>query len=259
MSISGSQSQTISVTEAMSPQAFRGTVAFALGSALVGLILAIISTVVPWMAFGAPNQSPEFLYSPFQFQSCRYDFRRNYQCKKSEYTACEYITELQKLSEYPVEGNFCVLDENLKGLVIASTVFAVITVIGIGYILSVGVTATKNAFFVAGGSGMISTLMGISAVGVCNSIKGIPLFSGSKFQAKNEAGFATEVVAFVMFLMAGGVALAQARTAPAAVNPHDAVVSHPVREFDVSGRGFNQGPVEMKPHQQNTNQSGQMA
>ncbi|KAJ3097307.1 hypothetical protein HDU97_004956 [Phlyctochytrium planicorne] len=212
------QSQNVTVAEAMSPQAFRGTMSFAVGTAIVGIILAITSSQVTWLAIGEPDQPPELLYAPFKFQECDYKYR----CKDAELSACDALKRLQKSTKRPLIGDFCNLDENLKGLVIATAVLSCIALIILIYIMTVGSVASKNSFYLAGFISLGSVGTGIGALAVCGSIKSIPLLTQyGGIVAKNDSGFITEAVAFVMFLIVGGVAFAQSIYAPAAaVNPH---------------------------------------
>ncbi|KAJ3097304.1 hypothetical protein HDU97_004953 [Phlyctochytrium planicorne] len=258
-------SQNVTVDEATSPSAFRGTMTFALVFALTGLALVIASTQLAWLTFGRDSSSPDFRYSPFWFEECPYDDdKRTRECKRTKFSSCEWIKKLDQTTKQSIQGNFCSLDNALKGLAIIVPIVASIGVVGLGYIITIGVTSRKNAFYVAGGSSMLAVAFGVCAASVNASIKSIPLFSRSGVGVNDENGFFTQVSGFIMFLIAGGIALAQARMAPAPIYPHDpnvletatpafvAVAAHSPSATDLSGAQAKmyQQPAQYQSHGQ---------
>ncbi|KAJ3097302.1 hypothetical protein HDU97_004951 [Phlyctochytrium planicorne] len=205
-------------------QSTSGPIAFALGLAIVGFIFAIASARVQWLSFTVDQ---EFRYSPFQLKICN----RRGECRDPEKSVCETITKIKGFDD---AGNFCSLDQNLKGFTITAIIFAFFGIYCFGYILAVGKVAPKPAFFVGGVASLLSMVMASCAIGMSESIKSIPLFTRNYIQApKNEEGPITECLALILMLLAGGVALVQSRFAPDAVDLQNGPVAPAAKVSEV--------------------------
>ncbi|KAJ3097306.1 hypothetical protein HDU97_004955 [Phlyctochytrium planicorne] len=186
---------------------------FGLSFAVGGLILAIASTQVPWLTFGRTDERyfTEFQYYPFDLKFCDYKG----ECKPTYNTACNLVKEAQSSTKSNVEGNFCALDQDFRGLTITTIVFGSISVVCILLILAAGKVATKGLFYVSIGSSLLATLMAVGAIGVCDTMKSVPLFSKyNRVAPSNRLGFILESLALILFVFSAFLTLMWAKSAP---------------------------------------------
>ncbi|KAJ3096398.1 hypothetical protein HDU97_005918 [Phlyctochytrium planicorne] len=174
-------------------------------------------------------------YAPFELRSCNSDWT----CQISSYTPCQLANRSNNA------GNFCTLDENLRGLVVCTALFGGLAFLSIGYIKKVGIAATRNIYYASIFLHFFTVLMAVCCLGVCGTMLNTPAFnygSGSyAVKATSNSGFGTSGVTLVIFFISGVILVLQSRFAPTVVDPN-------VRAFAHSNLlNFSSQPVQPAP------------
>ncbi|KAJ3096402.1 hypothetical protein HDU97_005922 [Phlyctochytrium planicorne] len=188
---------------------YKRFILFSLIGTFVGIILAIVSNRVEWVV--ATNYHGTLKYGPSQVRTCD----SSGSCETADESACDVVK-----SAVSNKGNFCDLDENLRGLTIATAIFSSFALLPIIYIYRMGVHATPSMIYcIASFLTFFSALMAISGVGVGGTIVNIKGFKSGSNKADLSAGFYIELINALIFLTAGGMLLILSKSAPGRVDP----------------------------------------
>ncbi|KAJ3097303.1 hypothetical protein HDU97_004952 [Phlyctochytrium planicorne] len=120
----------------------------------------------------------------------------------------------------------------------------------------VGMASKKYVFYVAGGSSILTIAVGVGAISVCVTLGSIQLFARAKLGVGFDSGFITMILSFLMFLIAGGVALAQSRRAPSPDYPRDSNTNPALVAGSPHGPSTHLSPIQVKPYQQPSQYQG---
>ncbi|KAJ3096401.1 hypothetical protein HDU97_005921 [Phlyctochytrium planicorne] len=177
----------------------------------IGVLLVIIAAATEWILIGRKGKDPFVRYSPGKIRSCDEDG-----CTIPRGSVCD----VAKGAFGSQKGNFCELDEALRGLTITSAVFGSIAIIPMLYVFRMNQAAmTRTTYYMAAGFPLLTASMAFGCMIVGIMLLQVPALKNLRgADASLGAGFYMDVIALIFYLCTGSLMFLISRTAPTVVD-----------------------------------------
>ncbi|KAJ3096400.1 hypothetical protein HDU97_005920 [Phlyctochytrium planicorne] len=179
---------------------------------LIGVICAIAASASIWLDVGSNGN---YKYYPFQLQYCDGNG-----CKVAPVSACDAIKRTGR------GGNFCSLDDNLRGLVICAILFGLFASCMTFYLKRMGWAGTRMLYYVAAFFQFFAGLMAFSSLCVVGNMTQVEALSQGSNKATLSGGAFTQIITLALFTVAGGILCSMFKHVPYAVDPQAKAFAH---------------------------------